>query len=130
MHGNALGRVAQLNFHPTNHIVKFGVMGIVPPDSKVINIPRAAGLFADNDPAAFCRREFVLHRHHNGFVWGFHTRLVPAMHVKPVKARRDCGGGQQTHDDDSFQCLEFPALLMPMGMREKNFFQPNHNGEV
>jgi hypothetical protein len=61
-----------LNFHPTNDVMKFRVMGIVPPASMPINIAKAAGLFADDEHAKAYGRELVLHRYHNGFGCGFH----------------------------------------------------------
>ena len=52
--------------------MKFGVMGIVPPDSMPVNKPQASGFFADHDHAVAYGREFVLDGHHNNFECGLH----------------------------------------------------------
>ena len=55
------------DFQPVDDVPKFAVLGIVAPDAMPIQIPRTSGIFADHGHANSHGREFVVHRHHNGF---------------------------------------------------------------
>jgi hypothetical protein len=83
--------------------VKFVVVGIVPPYSVLINVAKAAILFANHDHTEVWRREFVFHGHHMLFGRAAHEGCIESlpgpMQTKP--AGRSCFDSRRCHAPDS-----------------------------